>query len=329
MLLVYYMLIINLAAFILYGIDKRKAYKGKNRISERTLIAVMVLGGVFGAVLAMLVFRHKTRKKKFQMIGAISGILYIIFICFCLYQNYHIVVTEYDIETRKQENELDGYTIVHISDLHNQFFGIRQERLIQRIRECEPDIICVTGDALDVAHTNYSLAEIFFKEAVEIAPVFYITGNHEEWLKGDRFTAFEHKIASYGVYLMDDTMINPGSISLYGISDGNLSSSTKLPSEISDSEAYSILLAHEPTYFERYSELGVDLVLTGHNHGGQIRLPGKEGLLSADFEFFPEYDAGIFESEQTTMVVSRGLGNSVLPVRINNYPEIVKIVINP
>ncbi len=315
MLLVIYLIIINILAFACYGIDKKKAENGKWRISEACLITLAVLGGAPGALLGMLLFHHKTKKRKFTVTVPIFLGLWTAFCIFALYQNYHLVVTEY-----RYEADVDC-RIVQISDLHNQFFGFDQKRLLDRVEECKPDIIVVTGDVVDSHHTWYGLAKAFFEGAVKIAPVYYITGNHEVWLKGERFDTFLQEIEALGVHFLDGKMEEVDGILLAGTVDGR---------EVRDygwekDDRLKVLLAHEPSGYAAYQASGADIVLAGHVHGGQIILPGKGGLISPDFEFFPELYEGEHHFDGMTMYISRGIGNSLLPVRINNYPEIVVI----
>ena len=160
MLLLIYLILINAASFIVYGADKKKAKEGKRRISEKALITYAALGGSAGAFLGMLVWHHKTKKKKFYTTVPVLFALLVLFISFCLYSNYHIDVTTYEYEG---DTDL---TIVQVSDLHNQIFGIDQSFLLSKIKEQDPDIIVVTGDAVDATFTNYSFAKSFFSAAI-------------------------------------------------------------------------------------------------------------------------------------------------------------------
>ncbi len=313
MILVIYLTIVNILAFILYGIDKKKAEKNKFRISEASLITIAVLGGSIGAFLGMKVFHHKTKKKKFTVTVPLFAVLLVICSIYLLYQNYHIVVTEYEY---KADTEMK---IVQISDLHNQLFGIKQKTLLNKIKDCEPDIIVVTGDAVDRNHTCYQFTKEFFKGAVEIAPVYYVTGNHEVWLDQGEFAGFLSEIESYGVHFMDGKTETFDDIIIAGAA--NNSNVTDYGWE--NDERLKILLSHEPERHEQYESTGADIVFTGHIHGGQIIIPGKGGLLSPDFEFFPKLYEGEHQVGNMTMYISRGMGNSLLPVRINDYPEIV------
>ncbi len=317
MILVIYLIIVNILAFALYGIDKKKAEKNKFRISEATLITVAVLGGSPGAFLGMKAFHHKTKKKKFTVTVPLFAVLLVICSVYLLYQNYHIVVTEYEYEADTQMK------IVQISDLHNRLFGLKQKNLLNRIKQCEPDIIAVTGDVVDYNFTCYQFAKDFFKGAVDIAPVYYVTGNHEMWLDKAEYTDFVSEIESYGVHFMDgkteklDDVIIAGAANNSNVTDYNWVNDSRLK----------ILLSHEPEKYEQYKSTGADIVLTGHIHGGQIIIPEKGGLLSPDMVFFPDMYEGEHQFGDMTMYLSRGLGNSIFPIRINNYPEIVLIKI--
>ena len=320
MILAVYLIVLNIVAFAAYGIDKYKAKNNKWRISESFLILLAVLGGSLGAFIGMLVWHHKTLKAKFRIVPCLC-LLLIICCAFILYGNYHLTVTEYDVDLGLNED----LKIVQISDLHNQLFGIGESVLLDRIREQDPDIIVVTGDVLDSSHTSYEIAGSFFKGAVEICPVYYITGNHEVRLMkdGTEFDKFISTITSYGVIYLDDTYIDMGDYILAGIAEKSLWSFNAY--EPFDDTKPVILLAHDPKYTELFKGLGAELVLTGHIHGGQIILPGKGALLSPEFCFFPPYYQGIYDIDGMKLEVSRGLGNSAVPIRINDYPEIVVI----
>lgn len=332
MLLFYYLLMINILAFFLYAIDKKKAIKDQYRIPESRLILVAVLGGAVGAFLGMLIFHHKTKKRKFRIVVPLFLFLYTVVIILCLYGNYHIVVTQYEYVNNNVPEEMDGYRIVQISDLHNQLFGINQKSVLDKIKEQKPDIIVVTGDAVDSTHTSYQIASLFFEGAVKIAPTYYVSGNHEKWLiekNEKKYNRFITDLEDMGVIYLDNSVVEVDGFRLYGMADSSFGSdiSKTLSREETSDDSFEVLLAHEPKYLDDYAEAGADLVLTGHNHGGQIIVPGKGGLVSADLELFPEYDEGVFTKDKTTMIISRGLGNSILPVRINNYPEIVTVII--
>ena len=233
-------------------------------------------------------------------------LIIIILIPFCLFQNKHLVITTYTYESEKLGADLDGYRIVQISDLHNAEFGKENKKLLETIRSCSPDIIVITGDLVDSNHTNVERAVAFVKEAVKIAPVYYVSGNHEYWL--DEAVCIEKGDSSF---------------MLIGLDDQHLSDETLKNLLQEQKNELSIVLAHEPQYLQNYANAGADLVLTGHAHGGQIRLPFVGGIVAPDQGFLPEYTSGKYNRADTEMIVSRGLGNSIIPVRLFNYPEVV------
>ena len=213
MLLVYYLVLVNLAAFILYGADKSFAKKGARRIPERTLLLWAWIGGSIGAFLGMKIFHHKTLKPKFAITVPVLLVLEIAIIGCCLFQNYHLVTTEYEADLGLEHD----ITVVQVSDLHNQFFGIKQSTLLGQIEKANPDLIVVTGDIVDTTHTSYPIALDFIEGAVKIAPVYYVTGNHEGRLRGAKLDEFYAKMRDLGVIFMDDTYIETDEYILAGI----------------------------------------------------------------------------------------------------------------
>lgn len=254
-------------------------------------------------------------------------LIIIILIPFCLYQNKHLVITTYTYESEKLGADLDGYRIVQISDLHNATFGKENKKLLETIRSCLPDIIVITGDLVDSNHTNVERAVAFVKEAVKIAPVYYVTGNHEYWLAPSENEQMMQGILAAGAYDLDDEAVciekGDSSFMLIGLDDQHLSDETLKNLRQEQKNELSIVLAHEPQYLQNYANAGADLVLTGHAHGGQIRLPFVGGIVAPDQGFLPEYTLGKYNRADTEMIVSRGLGNSIIPVRLFNYPEVV------
>lgn len=322
MLLVYWLVLVNLVAFILFGLDKAYAKKNARRIPEKNLLFWAWIGGSSGAFLGMKIFHHKTHKPRFAITVPVLMVLEIIICCFCLYQNYHLTVTEYEADLGLDQD----LTIVQVSDLHNQIFGIGESTLLKQIEKQDPDMIVITGDIVDKTHTSYSIALSFIKGAVKIAPVYYVTGNHEVWLSGAKMDSFRDQMRSLGVVILDDAFIETDEYVLAGIADSSLDSFDAY-GPFDDSRPV-IMLAHEPQYHDLYQSLGADLALTGHYHGGQIIIPGLGGVVSPEFEFFPELYEGIHTFGGMNLIISRGLGNSIAPVRINNYPELVVVKVS-
>lgn len=289
---------------------------------------------------------EKTKKHKYIK-WAITLIIVIVLILFCNFQNKHLETTNYTYEAEQLGADLEGYRIVQISDLHNAKFGKNNQKLIDKVRECAPDMIVLTGDLVDSNHTNIDRAIQLVNEIVKICPVYYVTGNHEYWLETSEYDELMTGLDSAGVVILDDQVgeISRGDAKfrLVGLDDRNLSDGTLeallsdqgeqqevLENKVQDvvqedpeGKKLTVVLAHEPQYLSRYASTGVDLVLSGHAHGGQFRLPFVGGIVAPDQGFFPEYTAGEYYMDSTEMIVSRGLGNSVIPVRLFNYPEIV------
>ena len=268
---------------------------------------------------------RNTKKQKYIKL-AITLSIVIVIILFCNFQNKHLETTHYTYAAEQLDADLEGYRIVQISDLHNAKFGKNNQKLVGRIRECEPDMIGLTGDLVDSNHTNVDRAVQFVDEIVKICPVYYVTGNHEYWLEKSEYDELMDGLIGAGVVILDDQVVEismgDAKFRLVGLDDKSLADGT-LEALLSDEKELTVVLAHEPQYFARYAGTGVDLVLSGHAHGGQFRLPFVGGIVAPDQEFLPEYTAGEYYMDGTEMIVSRGLGNSVIPARLFNYPEIV------
>lgn len=267
----------------------------------------------------------RSNRKKYIK-SAIVLLIVIVLLLFCNFQNKHLETTHYTYEAEQLGVDLDGYRIVQISDLHNAKFGKNNQKLVDRIRECAPDMIVLTGDLVDSNHTNVDRVVQFVDEIVKICPVYYVTGNHEYWLDTSEYEKLMDGLVSAGVVILDNQVVEisrgDAKFRLVGLDDKSLADGT-LEALLSDEKELTVVLAHEPQYFARYAGTGVDLVLSGHAHGGQFRLPFVGGIVAPDQGFLPEYTAGEYYMNGTEMIVSRGLGNSVVPVRLFNYPEIV------
>lgn len=267
----------------------------------------------------------RSNRKKYIK-SAIVLLIVIALLLFCNFQNKHLETTHYTYKAEQLGADLEGYRIVQISDLHNAKFGKNNQKLVDRIRECAPDMIVLTGDLVDSNHTNVDRAVQFVDEIVKICPVYYVTGNHEYWLEKSEYDELMDGLASVGVVILDNQVVEisrgDAKFRLVGLDDRSLADGT-LEALLSDEKELTVVLAHEPQYFARYAGTGVDLVLSGHAHGGQFRLPFVGEIVAPDQGFLPGYTAGEYYMNGTEMIVSRGLGNSVIPVRLFNYPEIV------
>lgn len=278
--------------------------------------------------------KSTNKKKKSIIVKVVLAVIAVFVIGWLIYGNISIQTTVYEVAIGAEDEALDGFIIVQISDLHNARFGNEQSRLLQAVAEQEPDLIAVTGDLVDSSHTNIDVAMDFMEQAVKIAPVYYVTGNHEGWL-GETYGELERQLEEAGVFVMNDTMYSGQyeglDLNIAGVRDPDMQGNNivlvkqTIKALTVDAEGYTILLSHRPELFTAYTESNVDLVLAGHYHGGQFRIPFIGGVVAPGAGFFPEHTEGTFTENNTTMVVSRGLGNSVIPIRINNRPEVVVV----
>lgn len=259
-----------------------------------------------------------------------------------LWGNTALEVNEYEIMSDKIPEAFTGFRIAQVSDLHNAEFGEGNEKLIELLSQTDPDIIVITGDLIDSRHTDIEIALDFARQAIKLAPVYYVSGNHEARVR--EYEDLKMSLVEAGVIVLEDQKVQitreGNSISILGVDDpsfqedylfGDAASvtSSALTELQNESDGYTVLLAHRPELFETYVDAGVNLVFSGHAHGGQFRLPFVGGLVAPNQGFFPEYDAGLFSEGSTTMIVSRGVGNSIIPIRFNNRPEIVVAELKP
>ena len=253
-----------------------------------------------------------------------------------LWGNNALEVNEYEIVSDRIPEAFTGFRIAQVSDLHNKDFGEGYGKLLNLLSQINPDIIVVTGDLIDSRQTDLDVALEFAWQAGKIARVYYVSGNHEA--RVPEYEDLKIGLVKAGVVMLENQKVQitkeGESITLMGIDDPSFQESYLFGDAegvarqaISDlqneSDGYTILLSHRPELFDTYVDSGVDLVFSGHAHGGQFRLPFVGGLVAPNQGLFPEYDAGQFTRENTTMIVSRGVGNSIIPVRFNNRPEIV------
>lgn len=272
----------------------------------------------------------------------VIGTIFFILLIWTVWGNKALMVSTISISSSHIPAAFSGFRIAQVSDLHNSEFGKNNTELLKLLSESRPDIIAITGDLIDANHTDVGIALGFAQESVRIAPTYYVTGNHEATCSqyGDLKAGLEEA----GVIVLEDEAISlergGETIALLGLADpdfmvkgdmfGEVPAmvSTKLKNLIGDESGYTILLSHRPELFETYVDGGIDLVFSGHVHGGQFRLPFIGGLVAPNQGLFPKYDAGLYTDGGTSMVVSRGIGNSIIPFRFNNRPEIVLVELN-
>ena len=277
------------------------------------------------------------KKKKFIFLAVAAAVL-VALVIWIAWGNTALELNTYTVSSAKLPESFDGYRIAHVSDLHNTEMGKDNEKLLAMLRDADPDMIAITGDLIDSRNTDIEVALQFVREAVKIAPCYYVTGNHEA--RVNEYGELKAGMEAAGVTVLEDVKtkisMEGETITLIGVNDPSYQTdylfgdsetvmNTKLEELHTEDGEFTVLLSHRPELFDAYTDHGIDLVLSGHAHGGQFRLPFIGGLVAPNQGFFPEYDAGIYTEGNTNMLVSRGIGNSILPFRINNRPEVILI----
>ncbi len=307
---------------------------------------------------------------------------------FVRWNNKAVETTQYDFCSPKIPDSFDGFRIAQVSDVQSQWFGKDQQDIINSVRDIDPDIIVITGDLVDRNHTDFSCAIRTVERLLEIAPVYYINGNHELSLPKNSINSMYRRMKDMGVRMCRNRFwaVERGDerLMIAGVAQesvrrayvmGRRFAKNKYPEEDAkkyariekrlkkeltgknrkeifkivrddvlakrlkgvwkqgrgypkdDIEDFVIMLTHCPQYIRAYAEVKPDLILTGHAHGGQFRLPNGQGVLAPGQGFFPEYTCGLYKMGDSTMLVSRGLGNSTFPLRLNNRPEVVALTL--
>lgn len=266
--------------------------------------------------------KRKTTTKTYLTIAAVSALTCGAASMFLFNENNNIEKTFYRIG--KKSADKTAFRIVQVSDLHGKEFGKNNAVLLDEIERLSPDLIAVTGDIIWGYEPNFESAAVFLRKAGFIAPVVFVTGNHEEGYSGDELDGLLETFSDSGVKVLDNESVffekNGKKIKIGGVSEKNLIAGNI---DKDESEYFSVLLAHIPHFCEFYEESGYDMVLTGHAHGGQIRMPfSKMPLVAPNQGLFPKYTEGSYTVGKTRVFVSRGLGRSVMPQRIFNKPEL-------
>ena len=265
---------------------------------------------------------------------------------------HHFRVTHYTIESQKFKGFSRDLNLIFLSDLHNWVYGEKNEPLLQAIRNEKPDLILIGGDMLvGKEDASYDIALDFTSQLPEIAPVLYATGNHEQRIREKpeiyqaAYADYRQQLKDRGVLFLENgsCRIEAGTV-LLEISGVELPSASykklkKLPIQASDiaeylhkdsvsvteDSVYRILLAHNPAYMNAYKGWGADLILSGHLHGGVMRLPGIGGVITPQAFLFPKYSGEMTKEGEQTIIVSRGLGTHTINIRLFNQPEVVSI----
>lgn len=265
---------------------------------------------------------------------------------------HHFRVTHYTIESQKFKGFSRDLNLIFLSDLHNRVYGEKNEPLLQAIRNEKPDLILIGGDMLvGKEDASYDIALDFTSQLPQIAPVLYATGNHGQRMRENpeiyqaSYADYRQQLKDRGVLFLENgsCRIEAGTV-LLEISGVELPSASykklkKLPIRASDiaeylhkdsvsvteDSVYRILLAHNPAYMNAYKGWGADLILSGHLHGGVMRLPGIGGVITPQAFLFPKYSGEMTKEGEQTIIVSRGLGTHTINIRLFNQPEVVSI----
>lgn len=272
-------------------------------------------------------------------------ILAVFFVIVMVIDGNRFHVVKYQLDSCKVKRE---HNYVVLSDLHNKSYGKNNEKLLKSIDRLNPEGILIAGDILTAKpQRSYEIALELIKNLAGKYPIYYGMGNHETRLflypevYADMGECYEQDLKECGVRLMRNEVVEcEDSIRIYGLDMKReyYKRFHKYPMDdcylketLGDvcEDNYEILLAHNPDYFEEYAAWGADLVLSGHVHGGMMRLPILGGVVSPAFKLFPKYDGGLFKTGKSTMILSRGLGMHTIPIRIFNPGELIFLTISP
>lgn len=254
---------------------------------------------------------------------------------FLLWGNCTLQTTETALVSPALPPAFDGLRIVELADLHGRVFGRGSRRLLAAVRRAEPDLICIDGDLFD-EHTDLAMLPPLLRGLCAIAPVYYVTGNHEWRVPGLRGILAQMRACGVTVLQDDWRVLRRGedALVLAGTDDPCGPAERKTPAELiadiraeAGEAAFLLLLTHRNDQLPQWSALGVQAVLAGHCHGGVVRLPFVGGLFGTDRRLFPAWDAGLYRQGETALYVSRGLGYTNVHFRLFNRPEVAVIVL--
>lgn len=280
-----------------------------------------------------------------HFLSSIALFFILLVACISIYEIRKLNITSYNIKHKKLPKEFNGYKLILLSDLHNCFFNV--DKILETIISEKPNGVIISGDMLvygnNCKHDNLKALDVV-KEISKYSDVYFAPGNHEmgymvkknqEWLEYEKYLL---DLESDNIYFLDNKTIEislgTSKINIYGLhlTDGYYkrfikkpllkSTLDKLLGEIND-DSFNILIAHNPDYFPEYKNWGADLVLSGHNHGGLLKLPIIGGVISPRLRLFPKYDYGEFKIADSILILSSGLGAHSLKIRVNNKPELV------
>lgn len=276
-------------------------------------------------------------------------ILIIVFLIYLKFENKNLEVTNYKIRSDKIPESFSGTSFVMLGDLHNNSFGDKNKILIREIDKINPSFIVIAGDLIvGKPREDFSAANSLLTRLSVKYPIYYGLGNHEQRIKlkgryyNSRWKDYSDSLKKLNIQILDNSsfIIKKGNdeITIWGISIDPIYFKRPGPAKIEDrylekligkldSKCYNIVIAHNPIYFKDYIKIKPDLILSGHIHGGIVRLPFLGGMISPQLKLFPKYDGGQFEENGQVMLVSRGLGTHTIKLRVFNRPELMTITL--
>lgn len=281
-------------------------------------------------------------------------IIFVVAVCLMLLEIIRelngFAVTHYNIATPKLKRTAKEKKVLFLSDLHNREYGSHNDKLVEAVKRERPDLILVTGDMLvgKPGH-SFSAASEFMRQLPEICPVYYSNGNHEQRMRihpekyGGAYMQYKKELETAGVhFLVNESEVlfwDGGEVVITGLEvpeecylRGKRSymtlEETKRRIGKARKDVYEILMVHQPDFMKVYKEWGADLILSGHLHGGIVRIPGIGGVISPQVGMFPKYSGGIYQEGDTSIVVSKGLGTHTVNVRLFNPAELVVLHIS-
>lgn len=301
---------------------------------------------------------------KVLMISAVIIVLAAVAVFEMYREIHHFCITRYEIKSSRLSGLRRETKILFLSDLHNRIYGHDNQDLMQAVRDENPDLILIGGDMLvGKENVSFSTALNFVRQLPSVCRVFYVNGNHEGRMKespdiyNGAYEEYRYFLKEAGVIFLEneicDITLNGQELSVCGLelpgctyrkfhkSDINagviekflgvssVKNRLKADSDLKKNSCFTILLAHNPAYMNAYLDWGADLILSGHLHGGLIRIPGLGGIITPQGFLFPKYSGEMTREGGQTVIVSRGLGSHTLNIRLFNTPELISITLVP
>lgn len=252
-----------------------------------------------------------------------------------------LVIRRQTLRLPSLPDAFDGFRVVQLSDLHKRVYPHRERRLLQKVQQCQPDIIVITGDLVSRSVTDFTERTALLKALRQMAPVYLSLGNHEWDMQPQQMAAYQAMVKQSGCVLLENETVTlqrngmvcylAGALLRIGIyhdavfayRDLESYTAADLTADLGERKGCTILLAHSPFPAESYFTWGADLTLSGHVHGGIVRLPIIGGLLSPERRFLPQYSKGIYEKDGRYLYVNCGIGK----LRLGNPSEVAEITL--